>query len=417
MDGNGQKIRHQLLIVVLVPIIMLGILINFIGGLLISSFYSNNVYNQLKISTDVLLGGMELMESGDYSYEDGTLKKGNTDIIGAEMFYNIKQKDGIDTTVFWGDTRVLTTLQDGNGNYYVSTKADSEIARQVLEYGNDYYLKSVTINDTPYIGYYRPMVNSTGAIVGMIFAGKDKHSYYYEVGLIHFWLLVFSALAVAGAAWVCLSYCHKLERDIESLGGFLGEIEKGNLDPVLDDKLISRKDEIGEIGKRVSAMRDQLKRLVEIDPLTSLNNRRSGMKKLQRLHEGGADYTIVMCDIDFFKKINDNYGHSAGDEVLTQVSSFMLDSVKNCGFANRWGGEEFLLVYEMSAEKAVEKTTELREKIISQNFVFGESDVSVTMTFGICRGNATAAIEDNIKIADERLYCGKRNGRNKIVFE
>lgn len=417
MDGSEQKIRHQLLIVVLVPIILLGILINFIGGLLISGFYSENIYNQLKISTDVLLSGMELMENGDYNYENGILKKGSTDIIGSDMFYNIKQKDGIDTTVFWGDTRVLTTLQDGNGNYYVSTKADSEIVRQVLECGNDYYLKSITINDTPYVGYYRPLSDSTGAIVGMIFAGKEKRSYYQEVGLIHFWFLVFSALAVTGAAWVCLSYCHKLERDIESLGRFLSEIEKGNLDPVLDEKLTSRKDEIGEIGKRVSAMRDQLKRLVEIDPLTSLNNRRSGMKRLQKLHESGADYTIVMCDIDFFKKINDNYGHSAGDEVLTQVSSLMLKSVKNCGFANRWGGEEFLLVYEMSTDKAVQKTAELREKIISQSFVFGESDVSVTMTFGISKGDTSAAIEDNIKIADERLYCGKRNGRNKIVFE
>lgn len=417
MDGSEQKIRHQLLIVVLVPIILLGILINFIGGLLISGFYSENIYNQLKISTDVLLSGMELMENGDYNYENGILKKGSTDIIGSDMFYNIKQKDGIDTTVFWGDTRVLTTLQDGNGNYYVSTKADDEIVRQVLECGNDYYLKSITINDTPYVGYYRPLSDSTGAIVGMIFAGKEKRSYYQEVGLIHFWFLVFSALAVAGAAWVCLSYCHKLERDIESLGGFLGEIEKGNLDPVLDEKLTSRKDEIGEIGKRVSAMRDQLKRLVEIDPLTSLNNRRSGMKRLQRLHESGADYTIVMCDIDFFKKINDNYGHSAGDKVLTQVSLLMLESVKNCGFANRWGGEEFLLVYEISTDKAVQKTAELREKIISQSFVFGESDVSVTMTFGISKGDTSAAIEDNIKIADERLYCGKRNGRNKIVFE
>lgn len=417
MDGSEQKIRHQLLIVVLVPIILLGILINFIGGLLISGFYSENIYNQLKISTDVLLSGMELMENGDYNYENGILKKGSTDIIGSDMFYNIKQKDGIDTTVFWGDTRVLTTLQDGNGNYYVSTKADSEITKQVLECGNDYYLKSITINDTPYVGYYRPLSDSTGAIVGMIFAGKEKRSYYQEVGLIHFWFLVFSALAVAGASWICLSYCHKLERDIESLGGFLGEIEKGNLDPVLDEKLTSRKDEIGEIGKRVSAMRDQLKKLVEIDPLTSLNNRRSGMKKLQKLHESGADYTIVMCDIDFFKKINDNYGHSAGDEVLTQVSSLMLESVKNCGFANRWGGEEFLLVYEMSTDKAVQKTTELREKIISQNFIFGESDVSVTMTFGISKGDTSAAIEDNIKIADERLYCGKRNGRNRIVFE
>lgn len=417
MDGSSKKIRHQLLIVVLVPIILLGVLINFIGGLLISSFYSNNVYNQLKISTDVLLGGMELMEKGDYCYEEGVLKKGDTAIIGTEMFYNIKQKDGIDTTIFWGDMRVITTLQDGNGNYYVSTKADSEIAKQVLEYGSDHYLKTVIINDKPYIGYYRPMSNTTGEIVGMIFAGKEKQSYYHEVGLIHFWFLVFSALAVAGAAWVCLSYCHRLERDIESLGSFLGEIEKGNLDSKLDEKLISRRDEIGDIGKRVSAMRDQLKRLVDIDPLTMLNNRRSGMKKLQRLHDSGSDYTIVMCDIDFFKKINDNYGHSAGDEVLTQVSSLMLDSVKSCGFANRWGGEEFLLVYQTSAEEAVQKTTELREKIISQNFIFGENNVSVTMTFGISKGDNSAAIEDNIKIADERLYYGKRSGRNRIVFE
>lgn len=410
-------IRHQLLLVVLLPIILLGIIINCVGIVLISELYSDSINHQLKVSTDVLLGGMDLMESGDYSFTDGVLKKGSAKIIGSEMFYSIKESDDIDTTVFWDDTRVLTTLEDGSGNYLVSTKADPVIVENVLENGSDFYIKDIVINKKHYIGYYRPIMNSGNSVVGMIFAGKEKNSFYREIFRILMWFTLFSVAAIAAAGYVCLRYCHKLEKDIDLLGDFLGNIEDGNLDTNLYDELKQRNDEIGEIGNQVSKMRDELKRLIEIDPLTSLNNRRSGMKKLEKLHTSSSDYTIVMCDIDFFKKINDNYGHSAGDEVLTAVSEMMLESVEGCGFANRWGGEEFLLVYALPFESALEKTETLKEKIQSRRFDFAGKEASVTMTFGIKEHTDGDNIEEHIRIADQRLYYGKKNGRNRIVSE
>lgn len=410
-------IRRQLLLVVLLPIILLGIIIDCVGIALISELYSDNIYHQLKVSTDVLLSGMDLMESGDYSFTDGVLKKGNANIIGSEMFYSIKEKDDIDSTVFWGDTRVLTTLEDDTGRYLVSTKADPVIAENVLENGSDFYIKDIIINQKHYIGYYRPLLNSGSSVVGMIFAGKEKNSFYHEIFRILLWFTLFSVAAIAAAGYVCLRYCYKLENDIDLLGGFLGNIEDGNLDSDLDENLKKRNDEIGEIGKQVSKMRDELKRLIEVDPLTLLNNRRSGMKKLEKLHASCSDYTIVMCDIDFFKKINDNFGHSAGDEVLTAVSEMMLESVEGCGFANRWGGEEFLLVYTLPFEKALEKTEKLKETVQSRRFSFSGKETSVTMTFGVKENSFGDSIEEHIRIADKRLYYGKRNGRNCVISE
>lgn len=416
-EKHKYRIRKELMLVVLMPIILLGIAISVIGILLISNQYTENIFAELKTSTDVLVSGMDLMVQGDYSFDEGAIKKGSMDIIGTDMFYEIKQRNNVDTTIFWGDTRVLTTIGNKDNGYFTHTKADKNIAESVLMHGEECSVKDVNIDGNSYIGFYRPLMNTDGTIVGMIFAGKEKSEYNSYIRRVICWFAFYSVIAVILALAFCMHFCVRLEKDIALLNNFLGKIEDGELTEELSPELANRKDEIGEIGRRTSRMRDEIKRLIEVDPLTLLNNRRSGMKKLKKLQQKGSEYSIVMCDIDHFKKFNDTYGHAAGDKVLVGLSKLMLESVENFGFANRWGGEEFLLVYELPFNQASAKLRALQSAIRSASFIFNGERVSPTMTFGIKECNPDANIEDEIRIADERLYRGKENGRDLIVAE
>ena len=193
-------------------------------------------------------------------------------------------------------------------------------------------------------------------------------------------------------------------------------IANGNLTVSIDERIKRRKDEIGEIGLYANKMCDDLKKLVELDPLTSLYNRRSSRNRLDTLIKESETFTIVMCDIDWFKEINDQYGHECGDYILVKVADMLKESVRDCGFASRWGGEEFLLIYKMGFARTKDKVEDLLQKIRTLELEYNSQKVKVTLTFGLEEMEDNMPYEEVIKMADDKLYEGKRNGRNQIVF-
>lgn len=165
--------------------------------------------------------------------------------------------------------------------------------------------------------------------------------------------------------------------------------------------------------------RESAKNAFSHDPLTGLLNRASMQQifKQKNLFEG-KNFAIVMCDIDNFKKINDTYGHGAGDEVLKSLSKIFKNAFRNEDSVARFGGEEFLaVIFDVKKEKAVNILERVKE-MLNQNVVeFENHKIKATMTFGIvAHSNTTEVnIERMIKQADELLYVGKRNGKNIIM--
>ena len=122
--------------------------------------------------------------------------------------------------------------------------------------------------------------------------------------------------------------------------------------------------------------------------------------------------------MDGLKTINDTYGHDAGDIVLKEIASIIKKKMKGQGFVARWGGEEFMLGFENKNKEKAKKVldaivTEIRNTTIDYNGTV----IDVTMTFGLVAGNEAKTAEELFKIADNRLYIGKNNGRNQIVCE
>lgn len=153
------------------------------------------------------------------------------------------------------------------------------------------------------------------------------------------------------------------------------------------------------------------------DLLTGLFNRRFFEYIMQRnKNENESKYTIAIFDIDDFKKINDTYGHQAGDAVLKVVSKIIEDCHDKEYVAVRWGGEEFILFMPQTDENEAFCYLEcLCEKIRDTVVEFEKQKIRVTVTVGMCTGTDLSDYESVIRVADDRLYAGKRNGKNRVV--
>lgn len=151
----------------------------------------------------------------------------------------------------------------------------------------------------------------------------------------------------------------------------------------------------------------------ENDLLTGLRNRYGFTKEVEKFH--GTQYCVVMCDIDDFKRINDVYGHSVGDAVLSKVGRVLLTSVRRDDAVCRWGGEEFLMVLRCELEVGRSTVERIRRKLALTTVEAEGASVSATMTFGLADCLEAESFDELVRIADENLFQGKRSGKNCVV--
>ena len=162
------------------------------------------------------------------------------------------------------------------------------------------------------------------------------------------------------------------------------------------------------------------KRYAERDFLTGLYNRRYFSKKAGIIHQKSVSkrklLTLAMIDIDFFKSINDTYGHDTGDEALIIVSSVIEDILKEKALLARWGGEEFIILSSIPKEEIYSLFTTLKEKIALHVINTKEHDnINLTVSTGIYSSNEGVSLDNMIKEADKLLFNAKEQGRNCIV--
>ena len=155
------------------------------------------------------------------------------------------------------------------------------------------------------------------------------------------------------------------------------------------------------------------------DKLTELKNRFGFHSDFKiRYRRKKVSMSIIICDIDFFKKVNDTYGHNAGDAVLRHVAGILESKVRTSDSVYRWGGEEFIIVLEGATLTDTASTAErIRLAVMNSVCRFEDTDIRVTMSFGCAEIDSKLSVEDNVKIADARLYRAKESGRNLVVSD
>jgi len=171
-------------------------------------------------------------------------------------------------------------------------------------------------------------------------------------------------------------------------------------------------------GKLIEYNR-KLEEKASIDPLTGLYNRGKAVELLNALVDTSKydTFSLCICDIDFFKKVNDNYGHDVGDEVLKMVAGVLTDIISGYGFAARWGGEEFMLVFpRTNGDDASTVVYAIQNAINKKVVTDGSEEIRITMTYGLTEYSPSITLDQNIKDADNKLYQGKDRGRNMVVY-
>lgn len=171
---------------------------------------------------------------------------------------------------------------------------------------------------------------------------------------------------------------------------------------------------------KLKAKNESLQKLASVDPLTQLFNRRAMMDFLRMIQcastQNQNSYIIGLGDIDDFKRVNDTYGHDTGDEVLRAVSKIMTDCVPAEGYVCRWGGEEFLFaIPSIGLEEGKNIAEEIIRRIHNYDFCENGKQFRISMTLGICEAGAGENFEKYITLADNRLYKGKKNGKNQVI--
>ncbi|MCR5580783.1 MAG: diguanylate cyclase [Pseudobutyrivibrio sp.] len=421
------SLKSQMLKMTLIPLILMTVLIVATSVSIVRASITDQIEKEL--TNDAKLIGFVFDEFyvGEYSVINGETEdeieiyKGEQKLNGENTLIGEMSKMlNIDVSIFIDDTRILTTLVDQDGNIAMGTKAATIVKNDVLENGESAFYDNVMVYNQQSFAYYEPIYGDDGSIIGMIAvcrSGEDvqKEAIQYIIPIIAICILVAIFFGV-----IMVSFNKRLGDRIYKMDRYMEALANGEFDNDIPRELLKEDDEIKHLANDGRRMARSIKTLVEYDALTGLNNRRSADKKLEDIRikavETGLKYCLCIGDIDFFKKVNDTYGHEMGDIVLKAVSEKLKTGMRGKGFAARWGGEEFLLIFENRELDIAKRELEMILEDVRTIYV-PDTDRQITMSFGLTNMDPTQSIDENLNRADDNLYTAKEAVRNKVVCE
>lgn len=200
----------------------------------------------------------------------------------------------------------------------------------------------------------------------------------------------------------------------------LDEIQQ-NIEHIIRDFDVPEENKL-EVIKQINFMYSRTKFLSLTDELTGLSNRRcfdnTFEKEFLRAQRYKNNLTLVMFDIDFFKQVNDTYGHQCGDFILKQVSNAALQTFRKTDTVFRFGGEEFTVILtETDINQAIIPLERFRKTIETLNLEYQGQEIHITVSIGACQLTNKISTKDNfIEETDKALYKAKNEGRNKTIL-
>ncbi len=174
--------------------------------------------------------------------------------------------------------------------------------------------------------------------------------------------------------------------------------------------------------QEINAELKRYKELANTDPLTKLSNRRAFDSHIAEIHDDNKAamyFALIFADIDHFKRVNDTYGHTVGDKILSYVATTMRSAVGTDAFVARIGGEEFAIAQkEATEEEACELAERIRSAIEDKKFINNKTGIDygpITLSLGICMGSDASNSADLYRKVDQALYASKNSGRNRVT--
>ncbi len=263
------RLKAKILTLVIVPIVLLTIVISLVCRSEISADVKGIIQTDLQAMTlamedDMSLGGN--MENSYYVDENGDMWNGDylnmtedTDLLDA-----IKAASGIDITIFYGDTRRVTTVIDENGQRVLGTKASDTVIQKVLQGGEEYFAENVDVQGVPYFAYYIPLYNDADSStpVGMIFAGKAQS--VVDDGITRIMAIIIGVGVVLVVVLAIIAYLitNQMVKKIHYGISVIGEVAEGNLTTSIQESELHGKDEVSDIMRAVNDLQKKLSDIV-----------------------------------------------------------------------------------------------------------------------------------------------------------
>jgi diguanylate cyclase (GGDEF)-like protein len=238
-------------------------------------------------------------------------------------------------------------------------------------------------------------------------------------------VLPFSAM---GKTIGCIEMISDQPNRFDEIEFHLGSLVSTHLSSSLDNvltkqELATANARLKDHDQRLTQLNEQLKELAHTDECTGLFNKRRLLERIEmeiaRARRYGEIFSCLMIDIDDFKKINDTYGHQAGDDVLKQTGALLLRSLRATDFVSRYGGEEFTIILPRTNSAGSARVAENLLTLFSSNeFIVGDNRVPLTISIGVacCTTFVCLDAREIILRADNALYCAKKTGKNRACF-
>lgn len=416
-----KSLKFQIAANTLIPILLMGVLFLLIGmysirKIAVTEMFTNLEGNAKYISTHFSnLKGTFHMDGGELFCGDRSTRE------EYPFLKEMKETYGIEISIFYGNNRVMTTLTDSDGSPLLGTMlADSRIISGVFK-ENTVSTEKNNINRQRYLCVYVPL-HSNSQVVGMVGCAISMKNFYRANQALFIQIAFLTAITAVVTFILITLLSNQMVRRLTYIRDYMEElVTSKTTEQEMNPSVFRRNDEIAELGEHSIAAGASIKSLIGTDPLTGLYNRRFGRQKIKNLREKAHDefsvFTIVIGDLDHFKKVNDEYGHDMGDTVLSGVSAILKKHAEmHDGFAVRWGGEEFLLGFETAREETCDILKEISKEIKRTPFYpKNHAPIHLSMTFGVATYNGQDKIDDIINAADANLYKGKNQGRDCIV--
>lgn len=422
--GNG--LGDKMLALAVLPILVLGIVLMVVSMQTFSDKMEGHVRKEMTQQTKLILKILDENYPGEFSLNKDVkgnyhIYKGGKDITkDTEFIDNMKEIMGVEVTLFCQDVRLQTTLRDSKGRLFINTAVSSVITKDVLKKKKAHFYRSTTnVGDERYFAYYEPIFLEDGTCFGMVGVCRKATDIEKNIRMAVRPILLLSIAAIFVIGAISISYTRILTKRIRILQQFMKKLTKDDFEAEMPAGLLKVEDEIGDLARSGKKMQESIRRQVEYDEMTQLYNRRYGDKNLLKMKAqmqiSGIKYCVAIGDIDFFKKVNDNYGHEAGDEVLIHVARVLKEQLLANGFVCRWGGEEFLIVIEShTIEQAEHILQSILDTLRNQTITYQEQQIRVTMSMGLVSVKAEDEVDDILRCADQKLYEAKENGRDQI---
>ena len=259
------RLKQKILAISLTPIVLLGIVMLWVTNQRVGAVIASVIQNGLRGSAIAVLDFLEEINDGPfYIGENDELYKGDYNVTQhTRLADELRGASDTDITIFYGDTRYMTSVVDASGNRVLRTQAGESVVNTVQKNGQDYFATNVVVEGQDYYGYYVPLTDATtGQIVGMVFAGMPQSDAKDQIQSIMFLVVGIVIVVAVVCAILIFMLVNKMVQKLTVGVDVLSQLSEGKLNVELDKELLEGKDEIGDISRSIDKMKGNLRDII-----------------------------------------------------------------------------------------------------------------------------------------------------------